>query len=513
MAFAPVKLLSRRCRAASALLAAVVLLSAPLCAEPERAEPRSVLLFPVNSHWLSRPIADRFTDALGKSLAADGCTVVRGDPDAPLFRDNPPPEGLSEEEVRSWYGVLAGADACLAGKLSEGAGEVAVEMEFEGVVSEKKAALREAVAVKEDRDRAVQQLAERVATALTDEVWAQAGADEEGRKQGAAARYAQGREAAEQGKWAEASRHFEAAIAGDPQSAEYFAAAAEAMWHARGDAAGALVRIRRAVRLAPDEISYRLQEGELALRAGQAEAALAAFRAAHAADPEDLRAIEGMARAARAGGSFDAAVSYYRQLVEQIPELADEPPSLPQLLAGMRGDVVRITGPRDALPQQIALVYLSAGETLRGVGRLLAYHQRADRPAYGEEEYRITAQGLDAESEVVARQAQVALSEYQMRDASAEEAGDSLEILHRRSDALATLGERITPPPSVEAAHRYRTLAYQLLNQSNFEALLYINTGDRDHLRRAEFWSKAYREALDQARGLAAFAAASPEGP
>ncbi len=502
MAFAPVKLLSRRCRAASALLAALVLLSAPLCAEPEKAESRSLLLFPVNSHWMARPLADELTNELSKSLAAAGFAVTRCDPEAPLFRDNPPPGELPQEAVRSWYGVLAGADACLFGDLSESESELTLTAELTGVVSGEKAVLRESAPLEEDQDRAVARLAERVAAALTAEVWAQAGADEEGRRKGAAARYTLGREAQAEGDWVEASRHYEAAIAGDPQSSEYFAAAAEAVLHAFGDGDRALVRIRRAARLSPDVISYRLREGEIALIAGRPEAAEAAFRAAHAADPDDLRALEGLARTARAVGKFDESASYYRQVVDRIPELGDEPAALPRLLAGMRSEAVRLTGPREMLPQQLGLVYLSAGETLRGVRHLLAYHEAGDRPAYGEEEYRIASQGLDVESQMVARQAQIALSEYELRDATAEEAGDRLDLLHQRSDAVATLVERIAPPARWDAAHRYRVLAYQLLNQSNFEALLYVRTGDRDHYRRAEFWRKAYREALDQTRGL-----------
>ncbi|MCJ7822285.1 MAG: hypothetical protein MUQ26_04265, partial [Armatimonadetes bacterium] len=62
----------------------------------------------------------------------------------------------------------------------------------------------------------------------------------------------------------------------------------------------------------------------------------------------------------------------------------------------------------------------------------------------------------------------------------------------------------------LDPAHRYRVLAYNLLNESNFEVLMFLRTEDPDHQRRAEVLRSAVREARAQAN-LLGDALAAPE--
>jgi hypothetical protein len=56
----------------------------------------------------------------------------------------------------------------------------------------------------------------------------------------------------------------------------------------------------------------------------------------------------------------------------------------------------------------------------------------------------------------------------------------------------------------LDPAHRYRVLAYNLLNQSNFEALLYLQTWDSERQKRAELLRDAFGKSLDEAESLSA---------
>ena len=522
MAFAPAKRLSRRWSSASALLVLLALLPSALWAgsSPGREgkpEVRSVLLFPVGSHWVARPTADRATSALQERIAAAGLTVTLFDPASPVFQGFLPAD-TPLTAIRDVYAVLAGADASLVATVTETEAELSLAVEVEGAVSRRKVNLQFAAPVGQDKDLAVADLAKQVVAALTPETWAQAGADQEGRKRGAAERYVEGRQATEEGNWEQASVHFEAAIVGDPDVSEYFVAAAEAMLNTWSDGDRALVRIRRAASLAPSDTSLRLLEGDIALLANRPEEAEGAFRAAQAADPNDPKALEGLARAARARNQFERSVSYYQELIARLPELAGQPASLPRLLAGAGDDTVRLTAATpDELPRELGLLYLGGGLGAEGARQLLVYHQHADRPPYRGDQYLTASSGMDAEAEAVARAARAALTERDLGEVSEERAEEKLQALHDRSDNLATVGERMVPPGEWEAAHRYRVLAYNLLNQSNFEALLYAQTGDADRLRRCEFWRKAYREAVSlalelQNAGTPSLAGGGPSG-
>ena len=56
----------------------------------------------------------------------------------------------------------------------------------------------------------------------------------------------------------------------------------------------------------------------------------------------------------------------------------------------------------------------------------------------------------------------------------------------------------------LDPAHRYRVLAYNLLNQSNFEALMYLRTRDEDRQKRSELLRDAYVKSREEAESLAA---------
>ena len=124
------------------------------------------------------------------------------------------------------------------------------------------------------------------------------------------------------------------------------------------------------------------------------------------------------------------------------------------------------------------------------------------RPTYEDAAYLSLAPALETRAEDIARQAQGVFAARGLGELSDEAADAQMDALHAGSDALATLAERMTVSTLMDPAHRYRVLAFNLLNQSNFEALMYLRTNDSERQRRAELLRTAFRKSLGQADSL-----------
>lgn len=494
------------------LLAALLALAAG-SARAQGSDEISVLVFPMRSHWLSAPLADAVTAAVVEALSGTGYPARLASPDVPGVQRAIAEGWVDARELggngaaRSALAVAMGAKASLAGEVVEEGGRASLRARLAGAISRKEVILGVEAPTAEGREQAARELAQGLARAITPAVWAQAGADDEGRRLGASQRAAAGRQALEEGRARDALIEFDAAVAGDPDRPEYLLGDAEA-YAAAGDYAGALRRMRRVVSLRPDDASALVRMGDLGLTAGEPDDAEGAFLKAQALDPADLQAMEGLARTARAKGDEAAAVARYGQLIEALRGRGlrlEEPLRLAGILARQPDDSIRLAGlAADAMARQVARAYMRAGEVSDGVRALLDYHALEGRPAYTIDEYLSVAAGMDEESERIARRMQAISVASDTGRAGGEEKEMEAEALHTRSDRLATLAERMTPPALLEAAHRYRVLAYNLLNESNFEALLYFRTRDRDRQRRADVLREHCRRARATAQDLQA---------
>ena len=495
--------------ASARALALVALAVTATAAQAAETDARTILVFPVQSHWLSEPLARKVDRALVSALSQAGFTATTAAPSAvrpPAIEDGwVLPEDLQEPErpgARHTLTAATGLIASLRGELSEGAAEVSLTLELAGAVSQQSVSFEVRAAMAQDRDRVAAELARETAEAITPERWAEAGADEAGRREGAAARYAAGREALSQGDYPLATREFEIALIGDPDNPDYLGAAAEAMV-ARRNYDGALARLRRLTTLRPDVLEARLWVGDVALLAGRPEQAEAAFLAASAQQPTDVRALEGLARAARARQQSDRAQGLYNRLVGALPALAGEPAWLPGLLASRTGDELRLTGLAEGeIHRQLGQLYLEAGELAEGIRALQAYHAEVAQPTYPDECYPAVAAGLDAEADRIARRVQTVFAATEAGQVSDEQVEAEMTALHDRSERLAALAEQVIVSAEAEPGHRHRELAYNLLNQSNFETLMYVRTRDEERQRRADLLRDAFRKSRAEASRL-----------
>lgn len=501
---------SRRWRRSS-LSVLCCLIAVASAAGVQADEGLSVVLFPLQSHWLSEPLANATTQALGERLADAGHAVTEVTAESSVVQLAISEGWLSSKSVESGrlqsqrlpLGVAIGADGVLYGEIVEREGEVEARLTIESMVARKDTMVVTTAESRSDIDEMAAELAVAVVARLTPEFRAEVGLDAAGMQAGAMERYAAGAQALSEGMYREAVLEFDAALLGEPRNLDYLRAAAKAR-EALGDYDGAVIRMRSLAAVSPSDAEIALQLGEAALLAGDAKLAQSAFLSAAEQLGNDARVVEGLALSARVLGQPERAQEYYQLLVPMIPELTDAPEWLPEMLA-MAEESVRLsaTAPDD-LPRLLGALYLTEGRTAEGIAALLRYHEGEERPSYENGRYYRMAMALDAESEAVARAAQEVFSVQALGQITADEASEEMDRIHDRSDTLATLVECMTVSPVLDPAHRYRVLAYNLLNQSNFESLLYLRTRDAERQRRAELLRAAFRKSREQAQTLMA---------
>jgi tetratricopeptide (TPR) repeat protein len=525
MAYAPAIPLSRRWRsslrrgttALARLLIGLILLL-PLAAaawgEGTEAAKRSLLLLPTRSHWTAAPLADAISQALPDALTAAGYAVVVMAPDSAEFKLAVSegwlkPEDLAGDRVGTLRHSLAVASECQASLLSEVVetdSETVLRAELAGAVSHRGVPVEASLPFGSrttggpGREQVVRDLATALAAKLTAEVWTQAGADEAGASAGAPDRFTAGQSAFSTQRYQDALLEFDAALAGKPDNPDYLKAAADAEL-ALNRPVDALPLLRRLCDLRPGDREALLQLGEAALSAKQPDEAEAVFSQAAEIEPPDPRAIEGMARAARAQGQRDRAERDYARLIGMLPALAGAPSWLPSLLASQRGEGIVLTSSDANLDRALGRIYLSNGYYPEGVKALLA-SQQPDSPAYNDQDYLAIASNLDQEGETVARRVGAIIA-HPVAELKGDALSDELDALHDRSDRLATLAEKMRVSDRLDPAHRYRVLSYNLLNQSDFEGLMFFQTHDPDLKRRSDLLRDAFRKARTLAQDLA----------
>ncbi|MFB3881988.1 MAG: tetratricopeptide repeat protein [Armatimonadota bacterium] len=494
-------------RHASALLLLVLLCAA---SAGEARATGSVLLYPLNSHWLSQPLADATTAALSDQLSAAGYAVTEVVPNSPVVQlavseEWIPVEALGEKgelvAAREALGIATGADAALYGEVVERETEVSLKVVLSGTISRRETELEVSAPRGSSAVASAAQLAEELVVALTPMTWGRIGADAAGKRAAAAERYAAGQAAVAAGMYREAVLDFEAALLVEPANPRYLQADAGAR-QALGDYSGAVVRMKSLAAVAPSDAQVSLQLGNAALEAGRPEEAEAAFLSAAEELGRDPQVVEGLALACKEQGKRDRAEEYYQVLIGLLPALTESPPTLAGLLAN--SDVsVRLTDvPQDEIGRPLGEFYLENGYLAQGIAWLLAYQDGGTRPPYSDDEYLGIAPSLDEEASGLAEAAEAALATGSVDEDGAAQGSQRMDGLHERSDRLATLAERMQVSAALDPAHRYRVLAYNLLNQSNFEGMMYLQTNDADRLNRSDLLREAFRKSLAEARRL-----------
>lgn len=513
----PVSRRSGRWKYTSALLLLIVV---GLLSAGEAAARGSVLVFPLRSHWLSQPLAEATTAAISDRLGGEGYTVTQITPASPVLQlvvseEWIPPEALQQEDLsrlRDPLGIATGADGALFGEVIEREAEAVLRVTLSATISREETRIEVSAPRSADVRASAADLAEELAVALTPMTWGGIGADAAGKRKAAIQRHAAGQQAMAAGMYEEAVLDFEAALLGEPGKSDYLQADAAAR-EALGDYLGAVVRMRSLAAAAPSDAEIALQLGWAALAAEKPAEAEAAFLQAAEGLGRDPRVVEGLALACKAQGKRDRGEEYYQVLLTVLPPLAESPPTLARLLANTEIAVQLSDLTPDEIGRELGRLYLAEGYRAQGIAWLVSYHQQAGRPGYGDDEYLEMVASLDEEADVIAEEAGQLAAQQGARQLGAEQAAVSMDALHDRSDALATLAERVQVSAALDPGHRYRVLAYNLLNQSNFEAMMYLQTRDADRETRSDLLRDAFRSSLKEAQALTAgLLGSGPEG-
>ncbi len=475
-----------------------------------RAEPgRSILVVPAEAHWVLAPVASAVTAALPEAFTRAGYQTTLAEPDSPavasavqdgwgaLAREGEDADQVSVDQYT--LARYARADAVLTCELTTEGAETALEASLAGTVVGQAATLRVTAPTVENPRELGRALAQRLAAAITPEVWGKLGTDPAATKAGATARGAAGLAAEKAGRWRAAAAQYELALVGDPDNVDSLLGAARTL-----DACGAyevaFLRARRATELRPEDAEAKYQFAEVALDAGHFDEVQAAYTDLLKDRPVDLRALEVVARARRGQGDVAGAEEYYGRLLAALPALREEPHTLAAILADQKGDTFQFVGlPADQVDLALVELYLEAGEFEQAVRVLYRYHRGGNRPAYTDDDYVVVAAGLDEEATRVMREAEAALREARGSQGEIEATEEVLDRLHDRSEQLADVGEWVKTSDLLDAAHRFRVLAYNALNESDYEALLYVRTNDDDHRRRSALLRDSARTALREA--------------
>lgn len=291
---------------------------------------------------------------------------------------------------------------------------------------------------------------------------------------------------------------------------------------ASGDAAGAIIVLRRAVNLSPRSLALRAALTRAYLAARQyTEASAEARRALMVAASEDrngrIEMTRLLAQALSATGDVSAARLTYEQIIAAEPRAGWARIAL--------GDLHLRAGRIDEAEEQYRAARQNAPndpDAALGLARVQA--ARGDYPGAVKE---LTAQNADAATRyAVAREmfddgaVRLAALLEQNRKAF-DEKQIAREAFHKattlqsdRAAALLTLLRSVPPPPGDavgEKAHRQRILAASLLAQTLASVLTFIEEGDENAGVQANLLLTEFRKEIDRAR--AAAAAAVPETP
>jgi len=310
-----------------------------------------------------------------------------------------------------------------------------------------------------------------------------------------------------QGDYVAAVAEYDMASAANPEEPSYYMALARC-YKALGDFPGALLEARRSLRLQPDLIAARVLVGEVYLAQKNLDLALEAFQGAALADPRNADALLGLARAYAAQGQQAMALAQYNRV------LALDPKDLDALLAaeGVAEQLGRWKEAGDFYARAAALqpqradlrrrqvdLYRRHGDLAAAVAALKQAQDAGVQITYDAVQFASLARMMEDEAASIIATAQ---SESDAALQAGLRPGDPVAQLRQRSDNLALAAGALTPPEPLAPGHKHRVLAFNQLNQSNYELMRYFETRQQDRESRAQLLRDAAQQELIRARGL-----------
>jgi Flp pilus assembly protein TadD len=318
-----------------------------------------------------------------------------------------------------------------------------------------------------------------------------------------------GRRFLEDGVPTAAVLEFSRAITEAPKEAGYYVASARA-YEALGEDERARRQLQVAIELNPDLAEAHFDLGRGYLLSGDLDRATTELRRAVELGGGNEARIA-LAAALVQTGDLKEAGEQYRTVAENDPgnmRAAQRAAEISAVLmssggaAGSpeagAGESAGQTTAREAL--DAAMQEGDAAAVIRDLR--LASESQGGAIALGPADYVKTVRLMDREMEAILEQARRDWQAMERGAMTAAEVAAAVKELHRRSDALARAAEAIAAPEALERGYRHRVLAFNLLNQSDFGLMRYLEHQERAHYDEAIIARQAAAEELTRAWDL-----------
>lgn len=505
---------------------AVVCLLVLVAALPAYAQP-TVLLFPVDG---PEPAAAAVGSALMRSMRSPehGLKPLAFDPDSPIVRRalrefeflQVNPREITSPAIADLLGGVIGADLTLMTTLTVDQQAQQAKVSARLSATRGRASERyEASAPLPDGwpDNVSAESLSAFAARIASPVVAQAAVDARRLVQieptKPADHFKQAQDLMAQGNYAGAIAELEIALAADRKNPAYYVASGDA-YAAAGDAQGAALQYSRALQIDPDLTEARMKLGEMYVKLQSADKAVAALEAVLQREPSNSRARLALARAYSAQDMKDQALAQYERLLEDEPtneealrfaaRAYDDKGEWEKAVPYYRRAVSVAPGDED-LRERLIQLQAKAGRLSDAIAELRKAFDLMDKPAvYEVPQFVAVARVMDREALDVVRAAAREWEAYLEGKQSDERLSEAFQQLHARSDNLARAAEKIQAPDLLASSHRFRVLAYNLLNQSDFELTRFADARERWRYERARMLRDAAQSALRRAHQLEA---------
>jgi len=327
------------------------------------------------------------------------------------------------------------------------------------------------------------------------------------------AHFKRAQELMRQGNHADAIVELEMALAADRKNPQYYLASGDA-YAAAGDEHGAALQYNRALQIDPDLTAAKVRLGEVYLQLKSPDKAVTALEGVLQREPSNARARLALARAYAAQDKKEQALAQYERLLE------DEPGNGEALRFAAKayddkeqwGRAVQfyaramVVAPGDeVLRERLIQLQAKAGRLSDAIAELRKAFDLMDKPAvYEVPQFVAVARVMDRECLDVVRAAATEWEAHLDGKLSSERMEEAFKALHTRSDNLARAAEKIQAPELLSAGHRFRVLAYNMLNQSDFELTRFAATRERWRYERARLLRDGAQSSLQKAHQLEA---------
>jgi tetratricopeptide (TPR) repeat protein len=280
----------------------------------------------------------------------------------------------------------------------------------------------------------------------------------------------------------------------------------------RGNVAGAIYELRRAVQSDPQNPDYRIMLARAYMQRNMYDEALAQLTRVTDADPSNLEALKTMAEVYDAKGTPTETMALYQKLIAQKPEDAKLRSTLGDLLwkKARIDDAIKSYEAAAALDpksvdvhDKLARCYAAKSQFIDSTKQLDLIATLDPKPDPATVAARYSGLMTVAETEIksISNQFDQGATAYANEEHTREQYYEMIRGLTVRADTLTKFLDKVTVPPGASAAHAHRILACSLLSQAGDSLAAYLETNKADNQTESQLYLNEAKKELSLAAG------------